>query len=298
MANDNRIHDWDTERNIRRRQSRRRMQRRRRRQLQRRMILSGIVFVIILLFSSCAYRCAKKADAREAAKVEKAKKEEKEEQETEQERLERVRQEAQEAGYPAEIIELLSKNPETVGFVEDYGKKKDAPVKETVGDIAQGEIPYLYQWDEGWGYSPYGTSTVAVSGCGPTCMSMIISGLTGDNTVTPLKMVAYSEQYGHITAENDTTWAFMKEVAWSFGLSSWDIGLDESIVASELAQGHPVVCALGPGDFTQNGHFIVLAGYDNGNVTVHDPFSEINSEKTWAYADIMPQIRAIWAYSS
>lgn len=273
------------------------MQRRRRRQLQRRLILSGIVFVIVLLFASCAYRCTKKADAREAARTEKAKIEAEEKEETEQERIERVRREAQEAGYPDEIIELLSKNPETVGFVEDYGTKKDGPVKETVGDIAQGEIPYLYQWDEGWGYSSYGTSTIAVSGCGPTCMSMIISGLTGDNTVTPLKTVAYSEQYGHVTAENDTTWAFMKEVAWSYGLSSWDVGLDESIVAAELAQGHPVVCALGPGDFTQNGHFIVLAGYDNGNVSVHDPFSKVNSEKTWAYADIMPQIRAIWAYS-
>lgn len=43
-----------------------------------------------------------------------------------------VRQEAVTAGYPEKVIELLDKNPETVQFVEDYGKKKDQAPAATV----------------------------------------------------------------------------------------------------------------------------------------------------------------------
>ena len=92
--------------------------------------------------------------------------------ETAEERIARVRQEAVTAGYPEKVIELLDKNPETVQFVEDYGKKKDQAPAATVEaeDGYSGMFPEILQWDERWGYSPYGTSIIAVSGCGPTCV--------------------------------------------------------------------------------------------------------------------------------
>ena len=87
--------------------------------------------------------------------------------ETAEERIARVRQEAVTAGYPEKVIELLDKNPETVQFVEDYGKKK---IRHRLQLWKQKMvIPVCFrrsQWDERWGYSPYGTSIIAVSGCG------------------------------------------------------------------------------------------------------------------------------------
>lgn len=91
----------------------------------------------------------------------------------EEDRLQEIREKAQAEQYPEEIIQLLDKNSETAEFVENYGEKKDAPPAQTVADALEpGQIPHLLQWDERWGYQSYGTSTIAASGCGPTCMSM------------------------------------------------------------------------------------------------------------------------------
>ena len=69
------------------------------------------------------------------------------------------------------------------------------------------------------------------------------------------------------------------------------------MISKELQEGHPVICIMGPGDFTTGGHFIVLTGYENGNVKVNDPFSIKNSKATWVFANIKDQIKAMWVFS-
>ena len=39
------------------------------------------------------------------------------------------------------------------------------------------------------------------------------------------------------------------------------------------------------------------APYNNGNVTICDPFSLENSKKSWNYSQISSQIKAVWVYS-
>ena len=45
------------------------------------------------------------------------------------------------------------------------------------------------------------------------------------------------------------------------------------------------------------GHFIVIAGYENGAFRVLDPNSRANSEKSWSYETLESQIKAIWSFS-
>ncbi len=52
---------------------------------------------------------------------------------------------------------------------------KDASPADTIGEVAAGEIPLLLQWDERWGYSVYGDNMIAVNGCGPTAVAMVVS---------------------------------------------------------------------------------------------------------------------------
>lgn len=286
----------------RNRKKRRRIHNRRRQQVRRQLMLIGAVLILVIMsMISCTVNHIQKKQVQETARVkkeeeQKKKKEEEEQQETPGERLMRVKQEAKEAGCPEEIIELISKNEETIEFVEHYGAKKDLPSADTVGEVTQGVVPQLIQWDERWGYAPYGTSTVAVSGCGPTCMSMVLSGLTGDASITPAKVASYSMENGYIDDTNDTVWLFMEEVSQNWGISCFEINNSENVVAAELGSGHPIICSVGPGDFTRNGHFIVLTDYDDGNVIIHDPFSIENSEKLWVYEDIVDQFQAMWAY--
>ena len=244
---------------------------------------------------------AKKAVKANSEDAKKAKDKEKTEKkaETEEERIARVRQEAVNAGYPEKVIELLDKNPETVQFVEDYAKKKDQAPAATVEaeDGYSGMFPEILQWDERWGYAPYGTSIIAVSGCGPTCVSMLVVGLTGDKTVTPAVVADYATQNHYVDENNDTTWAFMTSGVEHWGLTCRESNGNESEIAKELEAGHPVICSMRPGDFTDIGHFIILTSYNNGNVTICDPFSLENSKKSWNYSQISSQIKAVWVYS-
>jgi hypothetical protein len=65
--------------------------------------------------------------------------------ETLEEKVERVRKEAIEAGYPEDVIELLSKNPETVDFVENYGEQKDRKPASEIAEFVEGKIPQIEQ---------------------------------------------------------------------------------------------------------------------------------------------------------
>ena len=104
------------------------------------------------------------------------------------------------------LKDLLDKNPETWEFVKNYSKMKDASPADTIGEVAAGEIPLLLQWDERWGYSVYGDNMIAVNGCGPTAVAMVVSGLLCDPSVTPYKVAKFAEEQGYYAGESGTSW--------------------------------------------------------------------------------------------
>ena len=158
--------------------------------------------------------------------------------------------------YPEQLIELLQNNEETVDFVFDYPEKKDTAPADTVGEVVQGQVPLLLQWDERWGYAFYADDMIAVNGCGPTAIAMVAAGLTGDNTVTPYKVAQFSAGNGYYAGDSGTSWSLMTEGAQQFGIYGEEMGLSEDEVFSALENGHPIICSMRPGDFTTTGHFI------------------------------------------
>lgn len=283
-------------------QRRRRIYTRRRQQVRRQifLLIMGALLLVVVINKVFVKFSDNKGLVREAFVTTEGGKKSGDTEGTEamNDKLNRVRSEAQANGYPKAVISLLDKNPETVDFVENYGAKMNSPAADTIGEgVTKGEIPQLLQWDQRWGYAPYGTSIVAVSGCGPTCMAMVIAGLTGDMAITPAKLAAYGTENHYVDEENNTYWKFMREVSGNWGISCSETMLDERQAAAELNAGHPIVCSVGPGDFTQNGHFIVLTSYADGKVKVNDPFSKANSEKLWTFGEIKDQFKAMWVYS-
>lgn len=292
-------------------------QKKRRQQIKRQLVMSGILFLLIIILGityntkvaakktkETANTQNQKADIQQgvdeaAEKMEGAALGTVSENETAKQRLKRVKKEAKEKGYPEDIIALLRKNKETVDFVENYEVNKDKPVPKTVSDtLKKGDIPQFLQWDERWGHDSYGTGFIATCGCGPTCMSMVLSGLTGDASITPSVVADYSEKKGYIDENNNTYWSLMSEGGEHWGVTAYGGSTSEDAVAAELNDGHPIICSVGPGDFTKKGHFIVLTKYKDGKVKVHDPFSQKNSDKTWVYDDIKDQIKSLWVYKA
>lgn len=199
--------------------------------------------------------------------------------------------------YPPALLELLARNRETLDFVLDYpAHHADAPVERLTESLDS--IPLLLQWDERWGYQDYGSSSVAVSGCAPTSLAMAAAYLTGDSTVTPYRVAQYAAEHGYYVPGQGTSWSLFSEGAAAFGVHCLQLSLDKAQIDAALDAGQPVVCSMLPGDFTTEGHFIVLAGRaSNGEYEVRDPNSVKRSEKTWSYDRLSGQIAALWACS-
>ena len=200
--------------------------------------------------------------------------------------------------YPDQLKELAEKNSETIDFVYDYPEMKDK--KQTI-DLSQeaktDTVPLLLQWDERWGYETYGSDFLAVTGCGPTCLSMITCGLTGSETWNPLAVAQFSEKEGYYVPGEGTSWSLMTEGANNLGLTAENIPVTQENILAALRSGIPLICSMYPGDFTYTGHFIVLTGIDeNGAITVNDPNSPANTKKHWFMTEILPQIRQSWGY--
>ena len=195
------------------------------------------------------------------------------------------------------LRELLENNPETADFIKNYPDMKDNPPAESVGDMTKGVIPHLLQWDERWGYQTYGDNMIAVNGCGPTALSMVAAGLTGDNTITPHKVAGFAAEQGYYAGESGTSWSLMTEGAQQFGIRGEELGLSREEVFSALENGQPIICSMRPGDFTTTGHFIVLVGTKDGKIRVNDPNSLKRSEKLWDYETLEYQINNLWGYT-
>ena len=195
--------------------------------------------------------------------------------------------------YPADYLDMLARNSETLDFVLGYPEHHgDAPAQSLSESLDT--VPLLLQWDARWGYQPYGSSTVAVSGCAPVCLSMAASYLTGDASITPYRVAQYAANAGYYVPGQGTSWSLLTEGAAAFGVNCRQLALDEAQINAALDAGHPVICSMSPGDFTTEGHFIVLYGRTADGYLVRDPNSIARSEKMWTYDRLSGQIAALW----
>ena len=195
--------------------------------------------------------------------------------------------------YPTDYLDMLARNSETLDFVLGYPEHHDdAPAGSLTESLDT--VPLLMQWDMRWGYQTYGSSTIAVSGCAPVCLSMAASYLTGDASITPYRVAQYAANAGYYVPGQGTSWSLLTEGASAFGISCRQLSLDEAQINAALDAGHPVICSMSPGDFTTEGHFIVLYGRTADGYLVRDPNSIARSEKMWTYDRLSGQIAALW----
>ena len=102
-------------------------------------------------------------------------------------------QKLRDQGYPESLISLVERNPETKDFVLDYPKYKGLQDIDLSKEVTKGEIPHFLQWDKRWGYETYGSDFLAITGCGPTCLSMVVCGLTGETQWNPYEVAKMAE---------------------------------------------------------------------------------------------------------
>ena len=199
---------------------------------------------------------------------------------------------------PDSLLELKEKYPETADFVDSYAEYQDTKFDMDISDeIVEGEIPLFIQWDKRWGYCMYGNDFFGVNGCGPTCLAMVVCGLTNDSEYNPYDIAMFSMSNDYYISGQGTSWNLMTEGARNLGLTVESGNITQWYIEHNLSSQSPMICSMEPGDFTYTGHFIVLTGIDeDGKIIVNDPNSYINSKKHWEISDLLPQIKSIWCY--
>jgi len=143
----------------------------------------------------------------------------------------------------------------------------------------------------------YSSTTFALTGCCPTSLSMVYQGLTGKGDLSPYDMGKRASDGGFETAFDGTDSSFLVSEAASLGLSCEALSVDAGSVRAALEGGAVLVCNVGPGDFTDNGHFFVVTGIDgDGNLRINDPYSAERSNRAWDVDTVLGQTKALWAY--
>ena len=197
--------------------------------------------------------------------------------------------------YPDSLVDLLERNPETKDFVLNYPAEFNKQHTIDLSSYAEGTaVPLFMQWDSHWGYMEYGDDLVAMNGCGPVCLAMAGYYWYRNDDFSPDRMVRFAIDEGYCVPGNGTSWTLISEGGKKLGLDVTEIPLDENRINRNLEVGNPIICVMGPGDFTTSGHYIVMTGLENGLIRVNDPNSYANSEKLWDYDDICDQIRNLW----
>ncbi|SCW35113.1 Peptidase_C39 like family protein [Ruminococcaceae bacterium YRB3002] len=155
-------------------------------------------------------------------------------------------------------------------------------------------IPLLMQNDPRWADQSYAGSTIGEAGCGPTCLAMAALYLTGNGSLSPAYIADYAENNGYSTSGDGSQWTLLTEGASALGMSSAELPKEKTVVERLVKAGVPVICAMGPGDFTLEGHYIVLTGVEEGKFKVADPKNSDNSSKTWSWDQLSGQIKNAW----
>ena len=206
-------------------------------------------------------------------------------------------QKLREQGYPESLIALVERNPETKDFVLDYPKYKGLEEIDISKEVTKGEIPHFLQWDERWGYETYGSDFLAVTGCGPTSLSMVVCGLTGDTKWNPYEVAKMAEDNGYYVDGSGSSWGLMSSGAEKLGLTVSSVIFDAEHIRATLESGQPIICVMGPGDFTDAGHFLVLTGVDQeGDIILQDPNSVERTKQHWDVQKLMNQMKNLWSY--
>ena len=137
------------------------------------------------------------------------------------------------------------------------------------------------------------------NGATPTCICRQAPNPPGDKNLTPDMLAQRAMEDGYYVEGVGTSWLFMGDIAREYGITVNQFpSADLRQMEETVDNGGLIICAVGPGDFTDEGHFIVIRGISDGMLTINDPFSKANSRKKWDYNTVAPQVLQVWTYAA
>ncbi len=154
-------------------------------------------------------------------------------------------------------------------------------------------VVYFNQGDPQWRDKPFGTDNIGKYGCGPTVMAMIVASLT-DTPTDPAQMAVWAYEHGYWCSGSGSFPSIIEGTAKAFGIECREVrDCGPGALRAHVRGGGLAVALVGPGHFTDSGHFIIIHGYSlSGEVLVADPNSRENSLGLWEAEVILKEAKA------
>lgn len=154
-----------------------------------------------------------------------------------------------------------------------------------------GSYVYFNQADEAWNHSGL---SIHSAGCGPSAIAVCITNLTS-KWVIPVDVASWGSQNGYYSSAGSVHEGIPAMVE-HFGLQCEGAGTDYEKIKAALKNGNFVIGLMGPGYFTNGGHFITLVEIDQDDqVTVADVGSRRRSQFKYALKDVIGESKAAGA---
>ena len=167
-------------------------------------------------------------------------------------------------------------------------------------DFVDVELPIHDYYQTNYKDVKYGSGTISSSGCGPTCVAMITTYMTGSVVSTP-EVCRWCEA-DHYKAGDGTYGSVFPAAAERYGYTCVDMGLRYGDVLLEIASGKPAVVLVGPGTFTSTGHYMVIKGMTSeGELILNDPNgNNLNRYGTNKFpaAIVLGEAKNFWVFSN
>lgn len=216
-----------------------------------------------------------------------------------------------------EMLKFLAENDDPEAFWETFGWKElvdggdayessyDADIRTEGESIVYDTVPertvsYYNQTEEPWAQVRFSGTTIRSSGCGPVCMAMVVSTLTGQ-TVTPAQVAEFTEESGLYVPGRGTSHSLPSMASGHWGLSVRRVHksrMEEVKYALQEGALAVVICKEYSITGSGSGHYIVLTGVTReGYFTIADPASRERSGRLYSVDTIRSYARDLEAGS-
>ena len=148
--------------------------------------------------------------------------------------------------------------------------------------MARGSVPDLKQWDQRWGYVSIAAPLLVLRDAVPRRFLWSIWRSRAKPTKSPADMALLRPPMGMRSMGKGLSANFLLMMPGKLGLACEGILSPAASFVRYLKSGFVVIVNVGPGDFTDSGHFFVARGVSNdGTIQINDPYSSVNTAKTW-----------------
>lgn len=195
------------------------------------------------------------------------------------------------------LLELALAVPESIDFVASYpdAEKTAQPYEDAV---SAGTVPQLWCWDARWGAVDYAGHALAVSGSGPTAVSMAYMGLTGRSDRTPADIAQAVTEAGYASGDSAMSADYLSAASGDLGLTVESYVSNGDNLSQMLDAGTYLLIEAKAGTLTDMAHWVVLVTEnEDGSVVVYDPTSPEVSAHPWAPATLASSCDTLYVLS-